>query len=707
MATLRSSTRATPRRKYTDDPFEGIDALLSDSESSSGSETQVEGEQDDDGDDEVGDSSDDIGEIIPNESDDGDSNVGDDLDADTAIVDAGGISSSKRVRRRRKPGLSRLIPPEVVADVELVYTRGLPDSLRPAWKKETQRMYSHGPTKEDYGPVYKAYERWENDHGLPSRNPKHGAGGFAYSDAYEKEIKNSDEDWKWYAEGGGREAFSQRQYYVSLSAQDADDYLPVDGSGERCFVMGAPGRYKFHTLKPRQCVALADSESEAQAEQSTVRNGFVLNLGARVKFLDWVPNQSGEKQYLAVATMPLDHRAPAFMPQPSQKSSILLYQLDKTFSNSIDHQFPPRLVRALCIDFGDIKALKWCPVPSNISTGLGLLAFISGDGALRIIDVERLDDTTVVPSHSFLPQFAFQAKPPDTVCTSLTWINSGRIAAGCANGFVAVWDIAAVMKAPPATNARPTVYTCISSTYITDVTSCWPSYPNLLITSSMDGYLSLTDLSKPFPSSPANTARTDQFRVSQPPHSVWHDFGHLALLRDENTMVKAHSSRRLFDPFTTNKIPSSNMALAASPCHPFVLFGGTNGDVVSCNPLQRLIGGAKVNVTQQTWIQHEWRRPSGEEREAAQNDPAATEDGIRKQAIGRCGLARIVDGWNLTVYNHSNFYGPAANKGNLNGVVFEKETAATALAWNPNVHVGGWAAAGFGDGLLRIEDLGV
>lgn len=43
--------------------------------------------------------------------------------------------------------------------------------------------------------------------------------------------------------------------------------------------------------------------------------------------------------------------------------------------------------------------------------------------------------------------------------------------------------------------------------------------------------------------------------------------------------------------------------------------------------------------------------------------------------------------------------------GGIAAVVYEEGTAITALSWNPNMCCGGWAAAGMGDGLLRIEDI--
>lgn len=39
--------------------------------------------------------------------------------------------------------------------------------------------------------------------------------------------------------------------------------------------------------------------------------------------------------------------------------------------------------------------------------------------------------------------------------------------------------------------------------------------------------------------------------------------------------------------------------------------------------------------------------------------------------------------------------------------IYEEPSAITALGWNPNVKFGTWAVAGMGDGLLRVEDVGI
>ena len=39
--------------------------------------------------------------------------------------------------------------------------------------------------------------------------------------------------------------------------------------------------------------------------------------------------------------------------------------------------------------------------------------------------------------------------------------------------------------------------------------------------------------------------------------------------------------------------------------------------------------------------------------------------------------------------------------------IFEEQSSISALAWNPNLRFGTWAAAGMNSGLLRVEDIGV
>ena len=104
---------------------------------------------------------------------------------------------------------------------------------------------------------------------------------------------------------------------------------------------------------------------------------------------------------------------------------------------------------------------------------------------------------------------------------------------------------------------------------------------------------------------------------------------------------------------------------------------------------------------------HEWRQPTEEERVAAENDDEQNSNSA-KVIAGKDGLTRIVEGFKAYQVSMNN-QGALGGVNTKNGVpfntIYEERTAVTAVAWNPNVHVGGWAAAGMADGLLRIEDI--
>ena len=88
----------------------------------------------------------------------------------------------------------------------------------------------------------------------------------------------------------------------------------------------------------------------------------------------------------------------------------------------------------------------------------------------------------------------------------------------------------------------------------------------------------------------------------------------------------------------------------------------------------------------------------------------SVEDRLNSQAsLSDVGLSRLSEGFKAErialTSNERNMH--KQQDGTAFSTIYEEKSAITALAWNPNPHVGGWAAAGMGSGLLRIEDLAV
>lgn len=726
MTSLRSSRRDAPRKRYTIDAFEGIEELVLASDEHSGSEAVEQDAEEDE--DDPGSFHASAESVVPSDGemsgiieigaveeieDDADSNAGEhDLDDSISIADDpdGPISTPKQ-RGKRKVG--------DVHNAELeTYTRGVLDQslVHNRMSKRKRRLHYFGPTK-DWSDLWKARAKWGYEVCYPNRKQKKdGSGGFAYTAAYNRELAKVEVNWKWYHEGGGKEGFKKRLVVSALSQADAQAHLPHDGEGVRSVVMGPVDQQRLYHLQPRQFLPLATSfEYTPQLGQKWTRTlpkdyktGYLINLGARVQSLDWAPSQLGSKHFLAVAVIPerdAAEDAPAFSPQPDYESSIQIWEFTADATGHIAIDVSPKLRKVICTSVGDIKSLKWCPVPAQQSAVLGFLAFISGDGAVRVIAVGRTpsDDST---GYVLVEKYAFEARPPNTMCSAITWLSSTRLAVACANGCLGVWDIAESLKSPNP-NPRPVIYGSLSPSYIIDMTSGWPSHPHMLMTTSMNGYEMITDLSKPSPFTPCETALSHRSRMGQP-IIKWNEFIKCALSGEDNHLIRAYPLRRWFGTIGLLKAKSHVSCLAVSPCHPFVLTGTVGGDVLGNNPVRRVADGSKTTLWMQTWFSHEWRRPTEEERSDARRNATDSSSPAEQTSIGRSGLTRIVEGFKaekVTLQNNASIPSSNSMHGKVYTTIYEAKTAISAVAWNPNLHVAGWAAAGMADGLLRVEDI--
>lgn len=271
----------------------------------------------------------------------------------------------------------------------------------------------------------------------------------------------------------------------------------------------------------------------------------------------------------------------------------------------------------------------------------------------------------------------FEAIPPSTVCTAVTWLSPSDIAVGCANGFVAAWNIAS------AAESAPFVYQRIHRTYILDLNSAYPTYPHLLGSTSMDGDVRLVSLLDP----EKDVTETGHMRLP-PPQIPYFPLLQSFLSTDENDFVRMFTVRRFI---TTNVVikcegPISAMA-AGSPWHPSILLGCTDGTVVATNPIRK-VAHHKEKQLKLVWFVHEWApgRKAGEPR-----------------------VSRFRDGFSADNTNLlRNFSGdPRLVNGVMIKPIFDEGAHITALSWNPNQHCASWVGAGMGCGLVRVEDLAI
>ncbi|GME58095.1 hypothetical protein GTA08_BOTSDO06053 [Neofusicoccum parvum] len=187
---------------------------------------------------------------------------------------------------------------------------------------------------------------------------------------------------------------------------------------------------------------------------------------------------------------------------------------------------------------------------------------------------------------------------------------------------------------------------------------------------------------------------------------------------DENYTLLALSLRRFHVNMSVGRANSNIQHISASPVHPFTLIGCTDGMVISTNPMRKVLI-AKAEMWHQTWFMHEWRRAidkngivdeasaAADTRSDLKKPPETVVKARPKRELKHAGpIARIVDGFKAEVYKLWVEQGlPNQYEGVVYNTIYEEETASTQVAWNPNLRCGGWAAAGMGDGLIRIEDL--
>lgn len=104
----------------------------------------------------------------------------------------------------------------------------------------------------------------------------------------------------------------------------------------------------------------------------------------------------------------------------------------------------------------------------------------------------------------------------------------------------------------------------------------------------------------------------------------------------------------------------------------------------------------KEKAWQQTWFSHQWIPNKHEEVSVEQ-----------KEGVVGPGVSKFYDGFKAEIPTlvRKLTGDRRMGDGNLAIATFEEKTAVTALSWNPNKACAGWACAGLGCGLLRVEDL--
>lgn len=403
----KSGRQRIPHKKYTTDAFEGLGILSSDSEVDFEAlqqlqdskndvdfpEDHVDGNEDEDS---LADGISDGSAISTPEEEYEDAHPYASSDQDER--DHGGTSKGRRRNQRAK------ISPR---DAD-VHSRGMTENLiRADHERSRVRLFS-GSGVEDVLHVVRSRDQWAADPTLPcKKNLRH-----QVSHTDEKRHMEATVGWNWYYAQGGRQSFAKKQKSTTLSLEEGLAYLPKATHSSLSFLMGPYGRQKVFTLALSQSIGLeeawhtASGSVELGPEDFRCRKrrglGWMLNVGTRVRCLDWAPNHDSNTQYLAlaVAQTPTSTRpatpneAPAFTPSCPTPSGVQIWAFD-ALDNTVESTRPAELQQVLCTEWGEINQLKWCPVPRAMrnedalgTISVGLLAGIWSDGCARVLDVQ-------------------------------------------------------------------------------------------------------------------------------------------------------------------------------------------------------------------------------------------------------------------------------------------------------------------------------
>ena len=502
-----------------------------------------------------------------------------------------------------------------------------------------------------------------------------------------------------------------------------------------------------------------------QIPQKKKRLGWMLHTGNRVRCLDWAANQNGDLQYLAIATkrdIPKEvlKEAPSFTPSPPIPSSIQIWQFSASperapKASSINMDCPPVLYQVLCTEWGDAKQVKWCPMPREFReaeagerASIGLLAGVWDDGRARVLDVidQRpgghgtayctltYHDNYVIGA--LLRIFLFHVVRVESaactiiplsnsICTSLCWLSASDLAIGHSNGFLAIYSIAPkspTADPPPGNDITPdglaneSVSTTneisiptrralipIAQTYIMSLTTAYPSFPTLLMSSSASGYTRLTSLL-----SPTSSYVQSRRSTNAPPVMVYHHALYGCIFPDDGKEIVTYTGLR----FWGNGVGAADAAgcggvaaVDVGKVHAAVAFGTADGRVVVTTPIEKIIQ-PREQGWQQTIFKHEWVK----KRVQVAGDKGDANNDDSGKAIE--GLSRITESYKPQPADvDRSFRGNVAatihGASKLTTTIYEEETGTTAVCWNPNLSCGGWLAVGWGSGLVRVEDVAI
>jgi transcription factor C subunit 6 len=524
---------------------------------------------------------------------------------------------------------------------------------------------------------------------------------------------------------------------------------------------GNPRQFDLPYLSPLDFGQAWRHEEDPSSSSQRHHQGWLLNVGEKVQDLAWCPCDT-PVQYLAVAVRCTSgqRRAgvaasgqeerqsrPAFHPSPPYPSAIQIwaFQTDTT-------QFPgvralsttrkPNLAVVIATEWGNIRQIKWCPstTAETDSSTMGVLGVRSSDGCARILAVP-FPPLGTTPYCVKADRAGFTVGPTEgAISTALNFMTPTDLIVGGSDGSIRLFDLTQAQT--PSDDDLPPHYFHhrLHTTYVVTVCPAAAPFATYVASTSAAGELVLTDLRSPtqdraavaracFPNRDLHYSRLTRSFVMAVDRA-----GNTKLDAHTATLVVCHHLRQFPHSVRVAKLPDRTgaaTALAGSPWHPCVVVGNVRGQLFVSNHLRKVLPfrrnqpGRNLGAYLQKVCEYDWRPlelsrgREGEPAEKAEADAADEgNDGPARPELNesvpdlfhgsdvRPGVSRFHEGFEPDKIDVANV--PTTAKTTDWGSaepVFEEEHAVTAVAWNPNPAAAGLVAAGWGSGLVRIQDL--
>ncbi|TEA12975.1 Transcription factor tau subunit sfc6 [Colletotrichum sidae] len=667
----------------------------------------------------------------------GDGGGDDDFEADDpSLLAIGGPSRGGDDEDDEQPAYTssaglRKQPVDVCA-LDKYHADGRPTRHYTGALKRGQRIqvleFFYGPEQEAVNVASWLLSRWAEHGVLPSKVPED-AGPVPspwIDEDFEEQQGQKAKAWFERLKGAG-------EAEKEMTEEEAEEYRLNPGGYLGTIIGPYPGQMEC-IIAPYEGFVLSHSGLPLDKDSEENVAGWMFDVGGIVIGMDWAPRRE-QKQVLALAVIP--HSDQVLQPETTydeKKGTMQLWVLEGR-EDEVGIPYPKnqqaRLVRTVCVDWGRVRRLKWCPTPYREEGSLGLLAMLTGDGEVHVVSIKEVADDEQDGFTKLSTSIVSLGLDKETniTATCFAWVDMNRIVLGHSDGSLTLWSIS-----PRVLIARQEVH----STYVIHIDTAYPSDPYLVASTPVAGYTTLVDFSDP----EAERSSFPCFTISPQPNLLqWNDHlrGFFTAVPSANPLNASigfiHSRwyaaqvRKVMDG---DRLPTS---LAVGHHHPFALVGYLDGTLWSANPANRIFAskhhfGHKMKLFEHQYIPRE-RIPEPEEgcrglvrivqgfRPVPNVPPKvdgrtkAVQGSKKKDKKGKKSKAKTkaktkddaedddadVQGGQDETENH--FADPKR------AVLSEALTRVTTMAWNPNEEYSCWAAVAMASGLVRVLDLGL